>query len=119
MLNVNACLTSKINEMTALGANLAAVSIAIFLVMPLFRAAISSEGRRVFFGFRQSRRLFFGFTALAAASVLFIFNVLLGIVGRHLPTQALLLAQEALCSAGLVLLVIAVAVVWAVIKWGD
>lgn len=112
-------LGSGISEMTSLGASLAAVTIAIFLVMPVFHAAIAAEGRKVFFGYTRSRRLFAGFTALATASALFIAEVFVGIIGRHIPTSGLLFTQEIMCAIGLLLSFAAIVIVWAVIRWGE
>jgi hypothetical protein len=108
----DAALNQSISDMTTLTAALAAVSLAIFLVLPMFRELIERDGDRQFSNYRKLQKLFRGFTALAVASTLFSVATLLGLAGLHWPSTPLLDSQEVAAAVGLVLSITAIVIVW-------
>lgn len=111
----NPALSAGISEMTSLAATLAAVSLAIFLVLPMFRELIERDGDRQFTNYRKLKKLFRGFTALAVASILFSAATLLGLAGLHWPSTEMLDVQEGASALGIVLSIVAIIIVWSTI----
>jgi hypothetical protein len=107
-----AALSQSISGMTALTATLAAVSLAIFLVLPMFRELIEQDRDRQYSNYKKLRKLFRGFEALAIASVLFSAATLLGLAGLHWPSTMLLDIQQLASAVGIALSIAAIVIVW-------
>ncbi|MFF5308791.1 hypothetical protein [Streptomyces massasporeus] len=99
----------------ALSASLAAVSLAVFLVLPNFRPLVAKNGQG-YSEYVRSRSLFRGFTIVGCACLQFSAATILGIFGSHWPCKIILLIQEALCVFGLVLSMAAIFSVWSTIS---
>jgi hypothetical protein len=112
----NSALLGNITNIMLLSATLAAVSLAIFLVLPSFRGLIEQNGIKEFSGRAQLVSLFRGFTALAIASILFSVATLLGLTGEHWPSNPILYAQQALSAIGLILSMASIVIVWLTIS---
>src|SRR5579872_4594337 len=84
-------LSSDISNMASLSASLAAVSLAVFLVLPTFRGLIEREQHPGYSEYEKLKRLFRGFTSLGIASILFSIGTALGVIGQHWSCKALLL----------------------------
>lgn len=98
--------------MASLSASLAAVSLAVFLVLPTFRGLIEREQHPGYSEYEKLKRLFRGFTSLGIASILFSIGTALGVIGQHWSCKALLLCQQLACVIGLILSALAIVTVW-------
>lgn len=105
-----------IADTTALSASLAAISLAIFLVLPTFRPLVTKSEQPGYSEYIRIRSLFRGFTVLGGASILFTVSAILGIVGAHWPCKLILLPQETFCILGLTLSIVAIVKVWTTIS---
>lgn len=103
----------RIGDTTALAASFAAVSLAIFLVLPTFRHLVTRNEQPRYSDYMRIRSLFRGFTILGCASILFSSASILGIFGAHWPSELILLIQETCCVCGLILSMTAIVTVWA------
>ncbi|GIJ31546.1 MULTISPECIES: hypothetical protein [Micromonospora] len=112
LLDQDPGLAEPIKDGTALAASLAAVSVAIFIVLPTFHGIIRMRGAPGFSEYAAARRVLRGLHALAFASALFSAAVVVGIVGRHFPCRLVLYAQEGLTVVATLLFFVAIYVVW-------
>jgi hypothetical protein len=114
-------LVDQLTDGTVLAASLAAISLAIFMVLPTFHAIVRLQGTPGFSGRIGMRRIRRAFAAIGTASCLFTAAVVVGITGRHLTCRLVLYAQEALTVAGTLLFFVAIYLVWrsAISSLGD
>ncbi|MFD3381168.1 MULTISPECIES: hypothetical protein [unclassified Streptomyces] len=116
LLHFTPSTADRIADTTALSASLAAVSLAIFLVLPTFRLLVTKSEQLGYSDYIRIRSLFRGFTILGGASILFTVSVILGIAGAHWPCKLILLSQETFCILGLTLSIVAIIKVWTTIS---
>jgi len=114
-------LAEKLADGTALAANLAAISLAIFVVLPTFHAIVKMQRAPGFserVGMRRIRR---AFAAIGTASCLFTLAVIVGIFGNHLRCRPVVYIQEATTLGGTLLFFVAIYFVWrsATVSLGD
>ncbi|MFG3698053.1 hypothetical protein ACLMMQ_30020 [Bacillus mobilis] len=112
LLHQDPSLAEPIKDATALAASLAAISVAIFIVLPTFQKIIQLQRAPGFSEFADSRRVLRGLHALAFASGLFSASVVLGIPGRHFPCKLVLYGQEGMTTLATLLFFVAIYVVW-------
>ncbi|MGW5555591.1 hypothetical protein ACWER9_00015 [Micromonospora sp. NPDC003944] len=112
LLHQDPGLAEPIKDATALAASLAAISVAIFIVLPTFHSIIRLQGAPGFSEFMAGRRVLRGLHALAFASGLFSASVVLGILGRHFPCKLVLYGQEGMTTLATLLFFVAIYVVW-------
>ncbi|WP_444947144.1 hypothetical protein [Micromonospora ureilytica] len=112
LLHQDPSLAEPIKDATALAASLAAISVAIFIVLPTFHSIIRLQGAPGFSEFVAGRRVLRGLHALAFASGLFSASVVLGVPGRHFPCKLVLYGQEGMTTLATLLFFVAIYVVW-------
>jgi hypothetical protein len=112
LVHCDGALGEQITDGTALAANLAAISLAIFVVLPTFHAIVRIQRAPGFserVGMRRVRR---AFAAIGTASCLFTAAVVVGVAGRHLTCRLILYFQEAATVAGALLFFVAIYLIW-------
>lgn len=112
LLRQDSSLADPIKDTTALAASLAAISVAIFIILPTFHSVIRLQGAPAFSEYATARRIIRGLHVLAVASGLFCAAVIVGIPGRHFPCRLVLYFQEAASAGGMLLFLVAIYIVW-------